>query len=206
MKILLAMAALLVVLFSSDSHADRESDQQAVSERLRQPWVIPYVPEDDTEIRALDLFRRDIYPEDIRVRLAEGVSGIPVRWTGIVVERKTTPMLGGEAEELTIEHRYWDWRETTNGELIYISAKGEGYFRCFFAPHEIQGFLGHQVGDFVIVYGIPWMTRQVDNMIVVECMRTKFISSSIYTDEAWSYGREFVDHDVLEDVEVLSTR
>jgi len=131
-------------------------------------------------------------------RLAGGDTGSPIRWTGIIVARKTTPMLGGNAEELTIEHRYWDWRETTNDEPIYVSAKGEGRFRCFFAPHEIETLFGHQVGDFVIVYGIPWMIRQTDNLVVVECMKTRFISSALYSDKVWSYGRDFVEHGKLE--------
>ncbi|NOX68975.1 MAG: hypothetical protein GXP15_07305 [Gammaproteobacteria bacterium] len=174
--------------------------------RLGQPWMVPYIPGDDAEAKALVAFRQDIYPRDVIAVLSGGGVGVPVRWTGIVVERRTIPMLGGNAAELIVEHHYWDWRETTNDELIYISPRGEGRFRCFFPPYEVEVLGGHQVGDFVIVYGIPWMIRQTDGLIGVECLKTRFIPAFFYTTEAWSYGRDFVEKGDIGDVRILSTK
>ncbi len=199
----LSVAFLIFGLVLLPSPGVTDDSKTAVSTRLTAPWVVPYIPGDEVEAKALEVFRKDVYPNDVIRVVSAGDVSDPVVWTGIVEEVRQTPVLGGHAQELIIQHHYWDWRETTNDELIFVSPRGEGRFRCFFAPYEIEVLGGHQVGDFVIVYGIPWTIRQTDGLIGVECMKTRFISSSLYTTKAWSYGRAFVDHGDVEDVVIL---
>lgn len=174
-----------------------------VSEHYAQPWIKPYTGGDSLEIRALTNFDKDIYPKEA-ISSIKKKEFLPVVWTGIIAEQNEWPMFGHTAVELIIEHRYWDWMSTSNDELIYISDRGEGNFRCFFAPTELQE--GHEVGDFVIIYGIPWGIEQEKDYILFEGMRTKTLDRKYYTDEAWSYGSQFVRFKDLDDLEILDER
>jgi len=112
---------------------------------------------------------RSVLPNDVRFDFARNQRA-KVAWTGIVrgirVEKLRRPILSPRRNPrndsrvyLTIEHRYFDWRETVGrGRRRYVlSSRGEGTFTAI-VDMELGGAnlpTNHFMNSMVVVYGTP---------------------------------------------------
>jgi hypothetical protein len=200
---LLALAVVLVGCSSSPHSLPISEVHSSITNRVQAEWFQPYRPAEQAS-EPWSMFAKDILPGDFVRDYQEYASRRErplVAWTGVVVERMELDAEGERLEQFVVEHRYWDWKTTTDDHLIFVSDLGEGYFQCAFSEQEMGP--GHSEGQFVIAYGFPFVYDESTNVIIMECMNTRFLPPKFFTTRGWRYGRGYALHGDLWDIQIL---